>query len=128
MAVLVDAATEHPFPITVTVPIESAAKPLADISDSLDQPGLPRGDHWSLEAQVDGQDVHLRFALNSHASADQLQVVIDATLDQPLTPQLLEQQVGFGIGGSASAKFLDVFRIPRSTEMQVVKFQEPTDT
>jgi hypothetical protein len=129
LAVLVDATTEHPFPITVIVPVQTAAKFLGTISDHLDRMGLVPSEEWSLKAEVEDQNVHLRFALISQEGADQLQAAIgNATLDDPCTPQLKGENVGFEIGGPASARFLDVFRIPRNTKMQPLEFRDPTDT
>ncbi len=129
LAVLVDATIEHPFPFTVTVRTEMAARLLGDISNTLDHMGLVRGEHWSLNAEVDGQNVHLRFALDSQASADQLRrIVIDVAPDEPVEPKSADEQVGFGIGGPASGKFLDVFRIPKSVKIQAFNSQYLTDT
>ncbi len=128
LAVLVDATTEHHFPITVIVPVQTAAKFLGDVSDSLNRLGLVSGEQWSLNAEVEGENVQLRFALLSQEAADQLQGIIsDLTPDDPNVLQSEGENVGFEIGGPASARFLDVFRIPRDTEMQPLRFKEPTD-
>ncbi|MBM6582445.1 hypothetical protein ILT44_19760 [Microvirga sp. BT689] len=128
MVVLVDATTEHPFPITVTVPVESAAKFLADVSDSLDQSGLLRGKHWSLDAEAEGSHVHLRFSLHSQAAIDQIQAaIVDTMPDLSLATQTEEEPIGFGIGGPATGRFLDVYRIPKNTAMQPLKSQDRTD-
>ena len=126
MAVLVQATIEHPFPITVRVPVRTAARFLEQIGDHLDRLGLLQGEHWSLDAEVADPNVVLRFALASQAFADQLQALIDGKPDEPITPEMNGEQVGFGIRGPASARFLDVFRIPRNTEMQPLGSQERT--
>ena len=129
MAVLVQATIEHPFAVTVRVPIKTAARFLGNISDDLDRLGLMPSEEWSLKAEVENQNVHLQFALVSQEAADQLQAAIsNATLDDPHTPQSEGESVGFEIGGTASARFLDVFRIPRNTKLQPLRFRDPTDT
>jgi len=128
VAVLVDATTEHPFPITVTVPVKTAAKSLGNISDHLDRLGLVPSVEWSLNADVEEQKVHLRFALHSQEAADRLKaLLVDTASDESSNPQSEDDQVGFGIGGPASARFLDVFRIPKSATMQPLEFHDLSD-
>jgi hypothetical protein len=127
LAVLVDATTEHPFPVTVTVPVKGSAQFLADISDGLDRSGLLRGDHWSLSAAVEDPNVHLRFALESQASVDRLHAIVRTLLGKAFSPKPEEEHAVPGIGGPVSGRFLNVFRIPKDTLMEPAKSKDSTD-